>query len=306
MPLIKHIVCGTDFSPVSNRALECAMILAAKHGGLVDVVHVEGTAPVAGRSFANYPEIEQYQARMRRLASEGLEGLAIDPNITVNRKILQGPSIAATLVDYARSSHADLLALGTHGQGGIGERLIGSVAQQVLELAPMSVLTARREATHYRPGCQRVLVPVDFSEASERGLAWAVALARVDGSDVIALHVIEPLQHPAFALFEKPRVSEMFPSLRDRARQWIESQLNSLELHAVHAEGIVAEGEPERRIVEVARDHAADLIVISAKEPGDLRHVVGGTINKLARVAPCPLLVVKGLIREVVTSASAS
>jgi nucleotide-binding universal stress UspA family protein len=47
---------------------------------------------------------------------------------------------AATILDYARDYGADLIAMSTHGHGGLARLLIGSVANEVLRGATAPVL----------------------------------------------------------------------------------------------------------------------------------------------------------------------
>jgi nucleotide-binding universal stress UspA family protein len=47
------------------------------------------------------------------------------------------------IVKIAAEERVDMIALGTHGRGGVSRLLMGSVADRVIRLAPCSVLTVR-------------------------------------------------------------------------------------------------------------------------------------------------------------------
>ena len=58
--------------------------------------------------------------------------------------VLRASRPAKALLDYAQAAHIDLIVFGTHGQSGLADLFMGSVAQQVLGRAPCAVLSLRR------------------------------------------------------------------------------------------------------------------------------------------------------------------
>ena len=63
-------------------------------------------------------------------------------DVSVKTKLLTGPAGEA-IVKKARTWHADLLVVGSHGYG-FWDRMLGSVSDDVVHHAPCSVLVARR------------------------------------------------------------------------------------------------------------------------------------------------------------------
>ena len=63
-------------------------------------------------------------------------GIAYKPYIRV------GP-VAESVVHLARDLGCDLIAMGTHGRGALGNALIGSVATKVLHLSALPVMLAK-------------------------------------------------------------------------------------------------------------------------------------------------------------------
>jgi nucleotide-binding universal stress UspA family protein len=47
------------------------------------------------------------------------------------------------ILDYARENPIDLIAMATHGRGGVARMLLGSVADKVVRHSPVPVLTTR-------------------------------------------------------------------------------------------------------------------------------------------------------------------
>jgi nucleotide-binding universal stress UspA family protein len=87
--------------------------------------------------FLRQLEAKEYLARVeRRLASKGIRV----------RTDLRSGTPAAEIVAAATSWGADLIAMATHGRGGVGRLLFGSVAEAVLRAAPVPVLMIRTTA----------------------------------------------------------------------------------------------------------------------------------------------------------------
>jgi nucleotide-binding universal stress UspA family protein len=79
--------------------------------------------------------LEQVADRLRRRA------------ITVECLQTEGSSAEAILA-HAQRSNSDLLALTTHGRGGLGRLVFGSVAEEVLRKSPRPVLLVRASVEH--------------------------------------------------------------------------------------------------------------------------------------------------------------
>jgi nucleotide-binding universal stress UspA family protein len=137
----KHIVACLDFSDTSGRGLAVAARIAAQDAGKVTVLHAYrepwkqhrlGTAPV-GAGFEG-----KFVAGLRERVGAFLGRAAIDPSTDV--RLVATRNHGAAIVDFARTSGADLVVLGTRGQGNLREFLMGSTAERVVRDAPCSVL----------------------------------------------------------------------------------------------------------------------------------------------------------------------
>jgi nucleotide-binding universal stress UspA family protein len=135
---------------------------------------------------------------------------------------------------------------------------------------------------------KRIVVPVDFSGPSLNALRYAARLAAQSGASIFPLYVAEhviyldkPATFPRLNVLE-----EMKQKLADLVRYEIH------ELLPVFPQ--VLTGKPSEAICRAARDHAADLIVIGTHGRTGLQHVMlGSTAERVVRLAPCPVLVVR-------------
>jgi universal stress protein A len=147
---IKRIVVPTDFSALSEEAIETALDFARELGATVDLVHVatEMTYPLPPPMEVVTLPVDiasAVQEASSRLATqeESLRGRGV----TCESTVLVGQA-DKEIVSHADKTHADLIIMGTHGRSGLGHVLIGSVAEKVVQHAHCPVLTlpAPREA----------------------------------------------------------------------------------------------------------------------------------------------------------------
>ena len=139
---------------------------------------------------------------------------------------------------------------------------------------------------------KRILCPVDFSEHSQAALAQAAEVARKFGAELTLLHVVEPILYPvAYGL---PPVSPV--DYESVAR---DSATKALERLAAGLPGLkpltrVDAGAASQRISELAKTEGFDLIVLATHGYTGLKHVLlGSTAERVVRLAPCAVLVVK-------------
>ncbi len=67
------------------------------------------------------------------------------------RKIVRAGDARSNVLNEAIRSHADVIAIGTHGRSGLSRALIGSVAEDVIANAPCDVLVARPVRFSFAP-----------------------------------------------------------------------------------------------------------------------------------------------------------
>lgn len=140
---------------------------------------------------------------------------------------------------------------------------------------------------------QKILCPVDFSDASKRALEWARALAEAQGAEILLLHVIEPYILPIeYGLAPMPHVE-----LDDQAKKNALGELKTLSeksLPKIKTQTLVHFGRAAESIVSLAKEKSCDLIVISTHgRTGVSRMFLGSTAERVVRLAPCPVLSVR-------------
>ena len=137
-----------------------------------------------------------------------------------------------------------------------------------------------------------ILVPLDFSETSQKALAYAVKFAEPFGAKLTLLAVVEPYVSPDFAAF--PLVMEPEKVMR-ATKDRLDTLITKAGLPAQLIEKtLVRHGTPFLEITEAARTLKVDLIILTTHGHSGLKHILmGSTAERVVRHAPCPVLVVR-------------
>lgn len=144
-----------------------------------------------------------------------------------------------------------------------------------------------------------ILVPVDFSPCSDEAFRVACQMARLCGSKVVVLHVIDT---SALAAFNRLGLSAI-PSdavaqrrrLRHHARLNVRRLLDSEGAKDVMLTRMILEGAPFVEIAKTARMQKVDLVVMGSYggRSGSVDKIFfGSTAEKVVRTAGCPVLTV--------------
>jgi nucleotide-binding universal stress UspA family protein len=138
---------------------------------------------------------------------------------------------------------------------------------------------------------RRILHPTDFSEQSNYALAIAIDLARQNQSSIIVLHTVPSLDTAPVSYGEV--AAELEP---EGLRRRIEEDLrhSAAVPNGINVEYMIAEGEPAREIIRVARERSCDVIVMGTHGRTGISHLMMGSVAEhVIRLAPCPVLTAK-------------
>jgi len=145
---IRRILVPLDRSPLAESVLEVAQGFGRLFGATYLLYHaVEPLLPIVDPlgAFAQMPDPAAVEAT-RSLAIRYLEGVASrlrDQGEQVATLITEEPVAARGILDQAAAEHADLIAIATHGAGGVSRMLLGSVADKVIRGSSVPVLVYR-------------------------------------------------------------------------------------------------------------------------------------------------------------------
>ena len=141
---------------------------------------------------------------------------------------------------------------------------------------------------------RQILAPTDFSELSKQGLKSALELAQAFGAKLLLLHVVEPPPYPIEGIVPSQLGANLLDDLERQASNELAQVLPEAQASKVEVTRRVIVGIPYRKIVDVAEEEKADLIVMTTHGRTGLGHLVMGSVaEKIVRTAPCPVLTIR-------------
>jgi len=285
--MFKKIFLAYDTSEGSQKALHWALEWASLFGASVDIVTViddQLSSYIAADQLSKIVEKtqqkidEQWGALKKRFPHQDA--------VCVNIKVEWGKP-ASQLLKMAGSDY-DLLIAGSRGLTGLSHVSLGSVAAQLVRQSPVPVLIVKQDyPSHISP----LLLPLDFSEASEELLLLASQLAPVFKSHVDLLHVVTV---PDLYKFSNDSDALMpvfdLKLLEDSAKK----NLGTLcDKHGFlkHAHKHVVTGIVNQEIVAQSKKLGSHLIVMSTHGHSGLAHwLLGSTTESVARYGDTSVL----------------
>jgi len=139
---------------------------------------------------------------------------------------------------------------------------------------------------------RRILVPIDFSEGSLRALPFAFSMAAKFQAKVILLHVVEPTTTQKHFLTIPLGGEEANENLVQSARERLSDLAREKGIESA-TEALVRLGHAHSEIPDTAKALGADLIIVgTADQVGAQPASLGGVAERLARHAPCPVVII--------------
>jgi nucleotide-binding universal stress UspA family protein len=301
-PSIRNILVPIDFSRLSTQAIETAKGFAQRFGATIHLAHVHQFYYPAGFTAPMPPVIPYstytYDQEAEKRAARDLNRLAKKHELSPSTAhLLTGAPAFDEICRLARELPADLIITPTHGRTGLKHVFLGSTAERIVQHSPCPVLVARQ--TKKQPknraltSITTILVPVDFSDCSLRGLNYAIAFAEKFAAKIILLHAVE-LGHAytsdGYAMYDLSEVTK--GTRKDAERQMVEF-VKAAKFGRVPFETAIRTGSPVEEISAFAEGRDVDLIIASTHGLTGFKHILIGSIaEQVVRHAPCPVLVV--------------
>ncbi|HKY63427.1 MAG TPA: universal stress protein [bacterium] len=283
--MFQKILCCVDFSEPSLGALVGALRIAHQDGSLLTLANVLDPSRLSPPEAAE--ESEYRMRRLKELVDDKIREYFPATGKEFRRQVevvsLSGAP-AAELLRFIRTDKPDLVVMATHGRSGLSHVLLGSVAERVLRHSTAPVLLVRRPSA-WPP--QKVLIPVDFSDAKEDS---AILAAHLGAKSLELLHV---LGLPDLLTLPDGRPASLIrdeQALREEAigqLQKLRSQHASLKEASVH----VSIGPAGEEICRRAGEGGFDLVLMPTEgRSGISRFLIGSVAERVARSAPCNVL----------------
>lgn len=263
---MKKILVPCDFSAPSQNAMKFAINLASKTQGEVIVLHTIilsamydpvflGEAPLAYDSTFMKEMKEDIQKRYEKM-TQALE----TKDVPINLKITQGNIISAVRHEYDQN-RIDLIIMGTSGTSGLDEVFIGSNTEKVIRHSPVPVFALR--STHQLDSIKQILVPTTLS---------------LNQGDL--MKKVKELQHFFKATLKFILINTPLNFKSDfEAHQLFDAFIDyyGLKNYTFDFKNYYSE---EEGIVDFAKHHEVDLILMATHARKGLSHLYHGSITE--------------------------
>jgi nucleotide-binding universal stress UspA family protein len=144
---IRRILVPIDYSQNSQAALAYSIELAQSFGASLDIVHVwdrptyvTDAVMVQRPGEAHKPIGELIRENAQKDMDEFMAGITLPAGLASKTRLLSGDPAGTLLTELKKGEH-DLVVLSTHGRTGFAHLLLGSIAEKLVRLSPVPVLT---------------------------------------------------------------------------------------------------------------------------------------------------------------------
>lgn len=265
---LERILVSLDGSSRADGAIEAIRPLLRRHQPEVILL---GVMDEVQYSY----ELREHLDRV----CDDLRAGGIDSSI-----VIREGSPSAEIVAIARERGVDLIAMSTHGRGGLARAFLGSVTEEVLRRTEVPILVCR-------PGVRmgdwkHLVVALDGSAAAERILPEVARFAKAEKASVDLVRVAVPVVTSG-GLGEVPVVyspEDPMPYLRKVAGE--------LMANGVDARPVGLEGRIGPQILKHVTESDAALVVLTTHgRTGLSRILMGSVAEEIVRHAPCPVMI---------------
>jgi nucleotide-binding universal stress UspA family protein len=295
---LKSIICTTDFSDTSNYAVSYGIALAKEFSAKLYLCHV-----IDLPSTGMYGDIVSYpvgqQDRIINYAHGYLSRLVGDVPIDWEPLVTMGHA-ATEVARLAKEKCVDLAVSATHGRSGLKRIVLGSVTGRLLRTLPCPLLVVRNQGHSFvatptqEIKLQRILVGCDFSHDSNLAFQFGLSLAQEFQSELHLVHVIPPYLYEDLVKRAGEPEEAFQHDLRDRLIENLNNMVPEEARHWCSPQTVLAAGQPHEELIKYSVVHDVNLIVLGVRGHGMVESIlVGSTAVRVARGAPCPVLVVR-------------
>ncbi|MFS4416070.1 universal stress protein [Maribacter sp. 2307ULW6-5] len=282
MTLLEKIVLATDFSADAKQLEETALILAKTFKAEVVPVHV------LPNDLVNH-DVREHVVDMAQDKLAEISERTTLAGVRAGTPLLEFGAPHDGVVKAAAKINANLIVTGS------GEGLqhtdphLGTTTERIIQQSekPVFVMKAGTSLS-----VKHILCPVDFSKASERALANALALTRRFTSALTILSVCESQAASWFGT-ERDREEENKSRLAQHERKF-DDFLSKFNLTDVAWSKKSPVGRPAEEILKTIAKKEIDLLVMGTHGRSGLNRLIMGSVTeKVIRTVPCSFMTLK-------------
>ena len=279
--MVKSILLAVDGSAFTDPVLQYGIFLAKKFNAhlrvlsVIDIRIFEWAVAIGVEGFAPIIPTSGYQEESQKLLEEKAREV-----LNKTKKILQKNNLQYTLekesgnpVDVIcdKARLVDMVIMGARGEfAKWSDKMLGATLEATTRLSIKPIFIAPKEYSEIK----KILVPYDGSENASKALYLAAFFASEMKLPLITLNVNDS---------------------KEEGKRFLEEASEYLEPYDIpQLEEKIVDGEPSDKIVEVAKESGANLIVMGSYGHSRIREAILGSVTvQTMRKSTCPLLMAR-------------
>jgi nucleotide-binding universal stress UspA family protein len=137
-----------------------------------------------------------------------------------------------------------------------------------------------------------LLVAVDGSEFSDKAVRYACAMGPSLGAEVVLLHVVPMLV--SATPYHDTVSDQPFLALQKVGEDILAKAKEIAVALKCEVTELISHGDPANKIVDIATERNADLIIMGSRGVSGIKRLFVGSISdKVMNQAPCPVMIVR-------------
>lgn len=281
---IERILAGIDFGPATEGVIGYSSFFAEIMGASLDLLYVIDYLVTPPAYLAPYMEEEKKVAEEK--FSE-LKKQLTDKGIKTKTEVIVG-RLHESFETTIKRVNADMLILGfmSHAlRRSSSEKLIKGLQMPMLVVRGEKAESSKKESIKIN----RILCPIDFSDASGKALKVAKELKDIFSSKLYVLNILT--SHVIKKKMKK--IKDYDRAIKELIEQASNDLKNFLKDYDIKDSGMIEQGEPDKRIVSFSKENDIDLIVMGARGLSFIKGmIIGSVTDAVLKSSPCPVLVI--------------
>lgn len=280
---MKRIIVPIDFSTISIKGLELAILFAGQLEAKIELVHVTGLDEKSSSEGERKVYLEEIRNSFDALLTEHKK---LHPGIDFEYFIREG-KIHNEIISQAESYKDSLIVTSTHGASGWEELFVGSNAYKITASSTKPVITIRGDNVPAK--INKIILPIDSTLETREKVPFTCQLAGWFGASV---HVVT---------VSTSDIKEIRAKLSAYAKQVVGyfkyGGINAKTDH-LHGSNIAD------MVIEYAKNENADLISVMTEQEKSLSNILlGSYAHQMINKSPIPILLFPtkqiGIITEI-------
>lgn len=232
--------------------------------------------------------LERLAALVSRLAEWGLQA----------DTLLSTGQPAQMIVEVASQEGCDLIAMSTHGRGGLGRAILGSVTDEVIRTSdlPTLVIAPERARSYWQDGerMSTILVPLDGSDLGESVLPYVESLAHTLSLEVGLVRVtMGAVSAPYSGAILHMGGGDVNEEIEAKYMEYLDEIGARLSAKGLEVRSKVLFGAAEYEITKEAKEMPGNIVVIATHGRSGLgRWTKGSVADAVVRLSGDPVLII--------------